>query len=362
MAILLDTRVGSRLTTTWELELEDVTRARFAQLVMERALEHVTSDSWDTERMTLEGLFDYALTSQRDHVERDAVLDLGTVIGDDCLVYLLLERGHAYVDVAARSVDAFASAKAWLRKRYPVFAPEESESQQVSMTFWWLSGDGERASRTIDVPTWTEIAANYPNRVAHALEQVMSASYRPERGQLFLWQGQPGTGKTYALRALAWQWRKWCRFHYITDPEQFFGGDTDYMMSVLLAGAYDDEDTWRLLILEDTGELLAADAKERTGQGLSRLLNVVDGLIGQGLRVMVLVTTNETLGRLHPAVSRPGRCAELVGFEAFSEAEARDWLERHGSDAVARGGTLASLYAWAAGAEAREKRPVGFTC
>ena len=41
---------------------------------------------------------------------------------------------------------------------------------------------------------------------------------------------------------------------------------------------------------EDTGELLSADARERSGQGLSRFLNVVDGLIGQGLRVLVLVT------------------------------------------------------------------------
>ena len=48
---------------------------------------------------------------------------------------------------------------------------------------------------------------------------------------------------------------------------------------------------WRLLVLEDTGELLTPDAKTVIGQGLSRFLNVVDGLIGQGLRVLVLVTT-----------------------------------------------------------------------
>ena len=47
------------------------------------------------------------------------------------------------------------------------------------------------------------------------------------------------------------------------------------------------EKPWRLLVLEDTGALLSADARERAGQGLSRFLNVVDGLIGQGLRVLV---------------------------------------------------------------------------
>ena len=59
----------------------------------------------------------------------------------------------------------------------------------------------------------------------------MSANYRPESGQLLLWHGEPGTGKTYALRALAWEWRAWCRFHYVTDPERFFN-EANYMLDV----------------------------------------------------------------------------------------------------------------------------------
>jgi len=122
----------------------------------------------------------------------------------------------------------------------------------------------------------------------------------------------------------------------------------------------DDVERWRLLILEDTGELLAADAKERTGQGLSRLLNTVDGLIGQGLRVLVLVTTNEPLRRLHTAVARPGRCAMQLEFLPFTAAEGQRWLERHGAEGRGRGGTLASLYARAAGAEPADAPRVGF--
>ncbi len=57
---------------------------------------------------------------------------------------------------------------------------------------------------------------------------------------------------------------------------------------------------WRMLVLEDTGELLSIDAKERAGRGLSRLLNAVDGLLGQGSRVLLLITTNEELGASIP--------------------------------------------------------------
>jgi primosomal protein N' len=130
-------------------------------------------------------------------------------------------------------------------------------------------------------------------------------------GQLLLWQGPPGTGKTWGLRALASEWSQWAEFHYITDPDAFFVTNPSYMIDVLLSDSYmaieqetgdvyDETDAggkWRVLILEDTGELLSANAKEQYGQGLSRLLNVVDGMIGQGLRVLALVTTNDELRR-----------------------------------------------------------------
>ena len=113
------------------------------------------------------------------------------------------------------------------------------------------------------------------------------------------------------------------------------------------------EKPWRVLILEDTGELLTPDAKTMIGQGLSRFLNVVDGLIGQGLRALVLVTTNEPIRTLHPAVARPGRCAANIEFGPLSEEEANAWLAGHEHEgSVEAPALLASLYAVLEGQEA----------
>ena len=189
-------------------------------------------------------------------------------------------------------------------------------------------------------------------------------------GQLFLWYGPPGTGKTWALRALASQWRPWAEFHYILDPDRFFGTQPDYMRDVLLADTYDElveidgdvdvvqsegDGKWRVLILEDTGELLSANAKDTQGQGLSRLLNVVDGMVGQGLRVLAIVTTNDQIEEMHPAVVRPGRCASQIEFGPLTAEEASTWL----GETVEEGGTLAELYARRnAGAPAFNDDPV----
>src|ERR1700761_163901 len=105
------------------------------------------------------------------------------------------------------------------------------------------------------------------------------------------------------------------------DPPELLGRGGPYILD-LLTWEDDDEDKWRLLILEDAGELIASDARETTGQALSRLLNVAGGLLGQGTRPLLLITTNEPVRRLHPTTRRPGRCLADIEFTALSTAEA----------------------------------------
>jgi hypothetical protein len=263
----------------------------------------------------------------------------------------------------------------------------------VPVTFWTYGPQGPQPSwRSIAVPGWDEIEPNYRTGTRDALTTIMRGFKPAHGGQLILWHGPAGTGKTFALRALAWEWRDWCEFSYIVDPDAFFGQHADYLMSVLLndsdgmamlhrmharaaaAGAYavqwggiefeeeeERDPPWRLLVLEDAGELIQADARAAAGQGLSRFLNVVDGLIGQGLRVLVLVTTNEEVRRLHPAVARPGRCAANIEFGPLPAREAAAWLHEHGLDEEPRGATsLASLYARLEGRDPDETVLVGF--
>lgn len=78
--------------------------------------------------------------------------------------------------------------------------------------------------------------------------------------------------------------------------------------------------------------------------------------------MLVLVTTNEEVRKLHPAVARPGRCAANVDFGPLSADEATRWLAEHGVDeSIERPQLLASLYATTEGYDAAEaERVTGF--
>jgi hypothetical protein len=347
----------SRIVFTDELSFDSIAFMEFASLFLARGLAHTASRRWSTTTTTLEALLPHAVLTARWRGVETGLLELDPLFGSDCLAFLWLGHGHVFTRVAARDLPVVAEAEEWLREQFPERVPAD---QAVPVSFWSVaSRGGYSLSRSLEVPAWAEIRGNYPAVVRDGLDALMTASFRPgDGGQLVLWHGEPGTGKTYALRALAWEWREWCELHYVTDPEQLFGGRTDYLMDLVLEEP--DEDKWKLIVLEDTGELLASDAKERTGQGLSRLLNVVDGIIGQGLRVLVLVTTNESLKRLHPAVARPGRCVAKVEFVPFAADEAARWLAERGGDTNGAGGTLADLFARAAGREVDEPVPIGF--
>lgn len=199
----------------------------------------------------------------------------------------------------------------------------------------------------MSAPCFADIADNYAGPVRSALRRLV-AMREPEGGRLILWRGAPGTGKSHALRALAREWASWCSAHFILDPRELFGLGGTYLLDVLTwDGDEDDggEDRWRLVVLEDAGELIAADARAATGQALSSLLNVADGLLGQDTRTLVLITTNEPVRRLHPATRRPGRCLCDIEFAPLAADEANAWLVARGrARRVTRPTPLAELF------------------
>ena len=103
---------------------------------------------------------------------------------------------------------------------------------RVEMRFCHLTTDGvSKHRRKIDAPAWAEVATNYSQHVRHQVEALVSLSPHPA-------------------------------------PRRISG------RGPLAAGA-----------VGGLRELVRPDAKNASGQALSRLLNLTDAMVGQGLRL-----------------------------------------------------------------------------
>ena len=135
---------------------------------------------------------------------------------------------------------------------------------------------------------------------------------------LSIFEGKPGTGKTFYLRHLTGVLKKSHRFYFIPTATMGVLSKPEFI------GFWADQrrihaDRRFVVILEDSDAALMTRGSDNRDQ-VSAILNLSDGMLADFLRLQIICTINCSASDIDPALLRPGR---LVCHRIFAHLDSR---------------------------------------
>jgi hypothetical protein len=149
----------------------------------------------------------------------------------------------------------------------------------------------------------------------HIIEKL---NEKNEKGVVLL-HGLPGTGKTTFIRQLTKEIRD-KQIIYI--PPNFAANiaNPDFISFFL-------DYTNSILIVEDAENILKS-RKSGANDSVANLLNISDGLLGDGLKLQILCTFNADLTEIDEALLRDGRLVAEYKFEKLTLEKTKNLIEK----------------------------------
>lgn len=142
--------------------------------------------------------------------------------------------------------------------------------------------------------------------------------------------GPPGTGKSTFVRGLLQQTGMSATVSY--DPEVL---KSDSLFANFIDG------NSAFLIMEDSDTFLKPRKDGNTM--ISKFLNIGDGLVTMPNKKLIFTTNLPSIADIDEAMTRPGRCFDIIDFRALTGDEADIVRTKVGSEKTGVGGTLAEI-------------------
>jgi ATP-dependent 26S proteasome regulatory subunit len=187
----------------------------------------------------------------------------------------------------------------------------------------------------INLPEKFDLELNYGEDFPKVSEKMIKSLHENSSG-LYMLHGVPGTGKTTYIRYLASVLKK----DVIFFPTSFVDEITNPSILSLLKKKTDC-----VMILEDAEKALTKRSLSDQPSLVSTLLNMTDGILGDVLKLNVIVTYNCDRQDIDEALLRKGRLKAEYSFQGLKKHQAEKLIKTLDLDLKADDNmTLADIY------------------
>lgn len=257
-------------------------------------------------------------------------------ISDHKLKFYYRDRADARID------DIFKHS----RKHKPVKTKEAYISFILS---------GQMGLKTVDSklsPREIILKENYNDDLVEKDKDIIK-HLNEEKSGIYLFHGDPGTGKSNYIRYLKTKTDK----KFIFMPLNIAANiDSPELLGLMM------NNEGCVLIIEDA-EKLVVSREGNHNSTIASLLNLSDGLIGQTLNIQVICTFNTSLQKVDKALKRKGRLIEAYEFKPLTVDKTQSLLTKLGhKEEVKKGMLLTDIFNFnQEDFELERKDKIGFT-
>ena len=182
-----------------------------------------------------------------------------------------------------------------------------------------------------------DLELNYGSQFLKVHDVIIKRLNNPNDKGIILFHGIPGSGKTTYIKHLT---------RLITDKEiLFIPPSMAESLSEPSIIPFLMEHKNSVLIVEDAERVIADREGNGSSMGVSNILNLTDGILGDCLNIQVIATFNMKREKIDQALLRKGRLIAEHRFDKLSIEESNKLLKHLGKDnKVNEAMTLADIY------------------
>ena len=237
-------------------------------------------------------------------------------------VFYLLDSG-ILINVLASSVLILycteqETAATEILNLFTKFVYKKRKTQEISLVV--NSRQGLSTTSIKIKKPMVDFGVHYNDDLLPVHQKIMRTLKEKNKSGLYLFHGLPGTGKSTYIRYLT---RSISKKVIFISPRLAGNMDTPDVTTLLIDNANS------VFVIEDAEELLVSRDMGRNS-GISTLLNLTDGLLGESLGIQIIATFNTDLKNIDKALLRKGRLIALYDFKALSVERSSALLKQTG--------------------------------